>query len=132
MFTLITSMWLRILFTLQLSLCCCIAGGFIGRMTSPSNGLVEATMIFWYVVGGMVLGIIAGMFISRSLHGRKLFHANLIAGVTVLILVSLVYILDFNQIQHPDVPGPRTPTAVPTGWTPDPGRAHCQLSNRIS
>ena len=83
---------LKVLFTIFLAIDLSALAGVIGRLTvSRSDGLTGAAVIFWYVLFGFAVGLIAGIFISRFLSQKVLKILNYILGIIALAVIMFVF-----------------------------------------
>ncbi|MBS1518625.1 MAG: hypothetical protein JSS91_11115 [Bacteroidetes bacterium] len=82
---------LRTFFTIFLSISLSAFGGYLGRLTlSSSAGFEGGAVIFWYVTGGFIAGIISGIIFSGKLSRRSLISATVIAGLTAAVAAGIL------------------------------------------
>ena len=82
----------KVLFTIFLAIDLSALAGVIGRLTvSRSDGLTGAAVIFWYVLFGFAVGLIAGIFITRFLSQKVLKILNYILGIIALAVIMFVF-----------------------------------------
>jgi len=100
---------LKILLILSSGITCFILGGIIGGYLHRSEGLIGAALAFWYAAGGFLIGVIAGIILSRYLTEERLRRHALIVGLMALLGIGFMlyryYNLDNGKSSGTELPG---------------------------
>ncbi|MBV6478056.1 MAG: hypothetical protein HGGPFJEG_00803 [Ignavibacteria bacterium] len=66
-------------------------GAFTGRLAlDSSDAFIGGAVIFWYMIAGFTIGIIAGFFLIRFFKEKNLKTVIIILGIFAVAFVSFV------------------------------------------
>lgn len=89
---------IAVILTLLLLATCFILGMVVGGTTvSRSDGLAGAAVVFWYGIGGGIIGLVAAIVMITKLEVKEL---SIAAGVVLVVLFGTILALRMKKNQR--------------------------------
>jgi peptidoglycan/LPS O-acetylase OafA/YrhL len=105
---------ISVFFALLLAIIFLLAARYVGSITNAgSQQFAGIASIFWYALGGFVLGLGAGILILRHLSKRTLGIASIALGILAFIALASLF---FFYEENPEEKLPSSPKV----WTAPP------------